>query len=100
MVFLSLAYRYIEQASFGDFIKDTARETFKKCGYYSVRPLKDRIKFVVLNTNLYYWNQLLGHSDDPCDQVQWLEKELQESADSQDDQVMNGSLSSPPSSEL
>ena len=78
--------RYIEEGSFGDYIKDpSAREEFKKCGYYSVRPLGESspIRFIVLNTNLYYYNKLLPEEDnvDPCDQVEWLKKELEDVQD-------------------
>ena len=63
-------------------------ETFKRCGFYSFNhPLPSKnggsdedssssIKFVALNTNLYYHNKLKLNLTDPCGQLSWMDEEL------------------------
>jgi len=83
MTLASFYSQYLEQGALGDSIEKESRETFKKCGYYSTHPKNfDKIKFVVLNTNLYYHNKLLPDEEvDPCGQLAWLRKELENSRD-------------------
>ena len=77
---------YLTDGSFGDFLPvgSDASEEFKKCGYYVKRnkTLYANITqtFIVLNTALYYNNAALPppFPDDPCGQLDWLEKTLSE----------------------
>ena len=81
--------KYLEEAALADFITGDAKEMFKKCGYYHMtKPTRrtqhedvPKIKFVVLNTNLYYHNQYDLDPVDPCDQLKWLRATLEEPLD-------------------
>jgi len=71
-----------KDGAFGDHIDSEGMKTFKECGYYSkvVKPKSSsqNLKFVVLNTNLYYKdNNSTG--PDPCGQLNWFNKTLSES---------------------
>ena len=66
--------KYVDKAAFGDMLVNVSRETFKKCGYYT-KTFK-KIKFVVLNTNLYYGNNMPLDETDPCDQIKWMKDEI------------------------
>ena len=78
--------QYIEEGSWGDLIPKGSQDDFKKCGFY-VYPL-DKVKFLVLNTNLYYYNEERLDGQDPCGQLEWLRKQLDEIADDEQAFVM------------
>jgi len=67
--------------AFGDHIDPEdheSMETFKKCGYYTKslnRSSGPRLKFVVLNTNIYYHDDQSA-GPDPCGQLAWLNATL------------------------
>jgi len=71
-------YQYYHNGRFNESVGETEKNTFLKCGYYTkVFPLKDvELKFIVLNTNLYYSNKEKITEEDPCGQLEWLEDEL------------------------
>jgi len=75
--------------AFGDHIDTEAREDFQKCGFYSkvVTPANSsmKLKFLVLNTNIYYHDNLTTGAD-PCGQLDWLKNTL-ESADMKKEKV-------------
>jgi sphingomyelin phosphodiesterase acid-like 3 len=75
--------------AFGDHIDTEAMEDFQKCGFYSkvVTPTDNsmKLKFLVLNTNIYYHDNLTTGAD-PCGQMDWLNKTL-ESADMEKEKV-------------
>jgi len=73
-------YRKLWQnGAFGDHIATDAMETFQKCGFYSkvVSPSDKsiKLKFIVLNTNIYY-NDNSTRGPDPCGQLDWLNNTL------------------------
>jgi len=68
------------KGAYGDHINDTeARENFLKCGFYSkvVSPSNSskKLKFIVLNTNMYYHDNFTKGKD-PCGQLDWLNRTL------------------------
>lgn len=71
-------YQYYHNGRFNESVGETEKNTFLKCGYYTkIFPLKDvELKFIVLNTNLYYSNKEKITEEDPCGQLEWLEDEL------------------------
>lgn len=69
-----------QQGAYGDHINNTeARENFQKCGFYSkdVSPSNStkNLKFIVLNTNMYYHDDIT-RGKDPCGQLDWLSRTL------------------------
>jgi len=55
-----------------DWLPQDALATFRKGGYYTL-PIKQGLRIISLNTNLYYTqNQLSEKIRDPAGQVQWL----------------------------
>jgi sphingomyelin phosphodiesterase acid-like 3 len=70
-------YEYYHQGGFNKQLinDDQARETFLKCGYY-FRTIQDskglKMRFLVLNTNVYYYNQAKVNGSDPCGQMAWM----------------------------
>lgn len=77
--------RYIEQGAWGDMIRRESWDTFKQCGFYSTNKTvanNKTIKFILLNTNLYYYNLKVKLDPvDPCGQLEWLSKELEATPD-------------------
>jgi len=72
--------KFWQQGAYGDHINDTeARENFQKCGFYSkmVSPSNSskKLKFIVLNTNMYYHDNFTKGKD-PCGQLDWLSSTL------------------------
>merc|ERR1719427_314784 len=73
-------YKYYHQGGFDSQLNNSkeATETFLKCGYYvtEVNTKKGtKLKFVSLNTNIYYYNKA-NVSEDPCDQLAWLNQTI------------------------
>lgn len=68
-----------QSGAFGDHINAEAMETFQQCGFYSkvVSPSNSakKLKFIVLNTNIYYHDNFTT-GPDPCGQLDWLNKTL------------------------
>ena len=62
-----------KQGAFGDHIEEEGRETFQRCGFYT--KVIDSFRFVVLNTNIYYGDDL-AEGPDPCDQMDWFNSTL------------------------
>jgi len=69
-----------KKGAFGDHIQPVGKETFEKCGYF-IKMIKSKVdggldlKFIVLNTNIYYSDKLTS-GEDPCDQISWLNQTL------------------------
>ncbi len=78
---MSFYGRYLTNGSLDQLITVEAANTFRKCGYYSVEPISN-LRFLVLNTALYYHNNETLDETDPCGQIQWLREQL-EQADEQ-----------------
>jgi len=77
---------YWNQGGFGKHIDgDENEKSFKRCGYYTKNIKLEGVdlKFVVLNTNIYYNNPNVAKVSDPCDQLDWLKKTLEEAGDSE-----------------
>lgn len=68
-----------QNGAFGDHIDTEAMETFQQCGFYSkvVSPSNSsmKLKFIVLNTNIYYHDNFSTGAD-PCGQLEWLNNTL------------------------
>jgi len=69
-----------QKGAFGDHINDSeASKNFLNCGFYSkvVKPTNSsvKLKFIVLNTNIYYHDDLTSGKD-PCGQLEWLSETL------------------------
>ncbi|XP_023324002.1 uncharacterized protein LOC111698017 isoform X2 [Eurytemora carolleeae] len=70
---------YYDQGGFKDHVGGGAsKDTFLKCGYYTktINVMENALKFIVLNTNLYYNNIVNFTDSDPCDQISWLNQTL------------------------
>lgn len=87
--------KYWKAGAFGDHIGPgpNMRETFKRCGYY-MKPFTTKkghtVRFIVLNTGLYYNNKAVEEepvSADPCGQLAWLEERLNETLATPDQMV-------------
>lgn len=82
---------YIEQGSWGDLIPKASQDDFKKCGFYAYPLLgggEVKVKFLVLNTDLYYYNEAQLDGVDPCGQLEWLRNQLDGMADDEQAFVM------------
>jgi len=64
-----------KNGDFGKHIEAEGKESFQSCGYYS-KVLYNRLRFVVLNTNIYYGDNYTK-GEDPCGQLDWLNDTLQ-----------------------
>jgi len=68
-----------KNGAFGDHIDSEGMETFNQCGYYSkvVKPKNSsqNLRFIVLNTNLYYHDKF-SSGPDPCGQLNWFNETL------------------------
>eukprot|EP00090_Calanus_glacialis_P045413 TRINITY_DN8417_c0_g1_i1.p1 TRINITY_DN8417_c0_g1~~TRINITY_DN8417_c0_g1_i1.p1 ORF type:complete len:822 (-),score=306.82 TRINITY_DN8417_c0_g1_i1:453-2918(-) len=68
-----------QNGAFGDHIDTEAMQTFQQCGFYSkvVSPINSsmKLKFIVLNTNIYYHDNYSTGAD-PCAQLDWLNSTL------------------------
>eukprot|EP00092_Neocalanus_flemingeri_P012502 GFUD01013475.1.p1 GENE.GFUD01013475.1~~GFUD01013475.1.p1 ORF type:complete len:798 (+),score=240.38 GFUD01013475.1:63-2456(+) len=71
--------RLWQNGAFGDHIDPEAMGTFQKCGFYLkvLKPTNSSkmLKFIVLNTNLYYHDNS-STGTDPCGQLDWLNTTL------------------------
>jgi len=72
-----------KNGAFGDHINTTkAMQTFQQCGFYtkviSPKSVSYKLRFVVLNTNIYYHDNLTS-GEDPCGQLEWLKNTLKKS---------------------
>jgi len=68
--------------AYGDHIPKDQMDNFQKCGYFTRDVLATvdgglDLKFIVLNTNIYYHDKL-SHGPDPCSQMAWFNKTLSE----------------------
>ncbi len=68
--------KYIEDGAWGDLIPKESHDSFKNCGFYSHKMPEFKLRFLILNTNLYYANKMKLDETDPCGQLAWLQKEL------------------------
>jgi len=76
-------YKYFHQGGFSSSVVGEAdQKTFLRCGYYTKRinAKSATMKFIVLNTNLYYNNKVNFTVPDPCNQLNWLNQTLQAAA--------------------
>jgi len=70
-------YKYYSQGGFDSQLlnNEAAKSTFLKCGYY-YRTIQDSegltMRFLVLNTNVYYYNKAVIEGSDPCGQLAFM----------------------------
>ena len=85
-------YDFMVMSNWSSLLSDMEQDQFRKCGYYrhdlSLEKTRGEYNliFLVLNTNIYAKSNYSG-SEDPCEQLEWLDGQLNEVTNSASNRI-------------